>query len=42
MKRSLIDLGSYRVGDFRVLCNLQDDVLTGLVLQTGNHREIYR
>lgn len=36
------DLWCYRVGDFRVLCDIQDGVLTVLVLQIGNRREVYR
>jgi mRNA interferase RelE/StbE len=36
------DLWRYRVGDFRVICEIQDGVLTVLVLQIGNRREVYR
>jgi mRNA interferase RelE/StbE len=36
------DLWRYRVGDFRVICEIQDSVLTVLVLQIGNRREVYR
>ncbi|HEX7729175.1 MAG TPA: type II toxin-antitoxin system RelE/ParE family toxin [Terracidiphilus sp.] len=36
------DLWRYRVGDYRILCDLQDNRLTILVLQLGNRREIYR
>jgi mRNA interferase RelE/StbE len=36
------DFWSYRVGDFRILCDIQDEVLTVLVLQIGNRREVYR
>jgi mRNA interferase RelE/StbE len=42
LKGSLGDLWRYRVGDFRVLCDIQDRVLTVLVLQIGNRREVYR
>jgi mRNA interferase RelE/StbE len=42
LKGSLGDLWRYRVGDFRIICDLQDGVLTVLVLQIGNRREIYR
>ena len=42
MKGPLGDLGCYRVGDFRILCDLQDGVLTVLVLHIGNRREVYR
>jgi mRNA interferase RelE/StbE len=42
LKGPLGDLWRYRVGDFRVICDIQDGVLTVLVLQIGNRREIYR
>lgn len=42
LKGSLGDLWRYRVGDFRVLCDIQDGVLTVLVLQIGNRRDVYR
>lgn len=32
----------YRVGDFRVICDIQDDILRVLVVQIGNRREVYR
>ena len=42
LKGSLGDLWRYRVGDYRVLCDIQDRVLTVLVLQIGNRPEVYR
>jgi mRNA interferase RelE/StbE len=42
LKGSLGDLWRYRIGDFRVLCDIQDRKLTVLVLQIGNRREVYR
>jgi mRNA interferase RelE/StbE len=42
LKGPLGDLWSYRVGDLRILCDIQDGTLTVLVLQIGNRREIYR
>ena len=42
LKGPLGDLWCYRVGDFRILCDLQDNVLIVLVLQIGNRREVYR
>jgi mRNA interferase RelE/StbE len=41
LKGPLGDLWRYRVGDFRVICEIQDGVLTVLVLQIGNRREVY-
>lgn len=35
-------LWRYRVGDYRVICDIQDGALRVLVLQLGNRREIYR
>jgi len=32
----------YRVGDYRVICDIQDGALSVLVVQVGNRREIYR
>jgi len=42
LKGPLGDLWRYRVGDFRVICDIQDRVLTILILQVGNRREVYR
>lgn len=32
----------YRVGDYRIICDIQDKRLIVLVLRVGNRREIYR
>ena len=32
----------YRVGDYRILCDIQDDALRILVIDIGNWREVYR
>jgi len=32
----------YRVGDYRVVCDIQDGALRVLVVAVGNRREIYR
>lgn len=32
----------YRVGDYRIICEIQDKVLKILVVRIGNRREIYR
>lgn len=32
----------YRVGDCRVICDIQDGAMRVLVVQVGNRREIYR
>jgi mRNA interferase RelE/StbE len=36
------ELWRYRVGDHRVICDIQDDAIRVLVLQVGNRRDIYR
>jgi len=35
-------LWRYRVGDFRIICKIQDAVVTVLVVKIGARREIYR
>ena len=32
----------YRVGDFRIIANIQDQKMVILILRVGNRREIYR
>ena len=32
----------YRVGDYRVICEIRDGTLVTLVVQIGNRREVYR
>jgi len=32
----------YRVGDYRIICDIQDSKIAVLVLEIGNRREIYR
>ncbi len=39
---SLGTLWRYRVGDYRVICDLEDSVTRILVLQIGHRREVYR
>jgi mRNA interferase RelE/StbE len=36
------ELWRYRVGDFRIICKLRDEVLVVLVVQIGPRRDIYR
>ena len=33
---------SYRVGDYRAICDIHDNVLTVEVIRIGHRREIYR
>ncbi|AAK86483.1 translation repressor RelE [Agrobacterium tumefaciens] len=32
----------YRVGDYRIICDIQDQKLVVLVVEIGHRREIYR
>lgn len=32
----------YRVGDYRIICNIQDRELIVLVIKIGHRREVYR
>jgi len=32
----------YRVGEYRIICDIQDGQLRVLVVQIGNRREVYR
>ena len=35
-------LWRYRVGDYRLICQIQDEEITVLVLRIGHRREVYR
>ena len=35
-------LWRYRIGDYRVLCRIEDRVLIVLVVELGHRREVYR
>jgi mRNA interferase RelE/StbE len=32
----------YRVGDYRIICDIQDGALCVLVIEIGNRRDVYR
>lgn len=36
------NLWKYRVGDYRLICDLRDETLRVLVVKVGNRREVYR
>lgn len=42
LRGPLSELWKYRVGDYRIICAIQDVVVTVLVLRIGHRREIYR
>jgi len=39
---ALGDLWRYRIGDYRVICEIQDDVMCVLVIKTGYRKQIYK
>jgi len=38
----LREFWKYRVGDYRLICKIEDDRLIVLVLRVGHRKEIYR
>lgn len=39
---SLGGLWCYRVGDCRIICDIQDEKITVMVLKIGHRREVYK
>lgn len=39
---SLGDFWRYRIGDYRIVCEIQDGALCVQVIRIGNRREVYR
>lgn len=39
---SLGEFWKYRVGDYRIIANIEDGAVRILVLRVGNRREVYR
>ena len=42
LKGDMGDLWRYRIGDYRAVCQIQDDRSNVLVLRVAHRREIYR
>jgi mRNA interferase RelE/StbE len=42
LKGDLAGLWRYRVGDYRILCEIQDQKIVVLVLTIGHRRQIYK
>ncbi len=40
--RGFGEFWKYRVGDYRLICKIEDDQLVVLVLRVGHRKEIYR
>jgi mRNA interferase RelE/StbE len=36
------DYWRYRVGDYRIICDIQDSDVSVLVIEIGNRRDVYR
>ena len=41
LRRSLSGLWKYRVGDYRLICEIQQEAIVVLVLAVGHRRKIY-
>ena len=42
LRGQLAELWRYRIGDYRVVCELRDEVLVVLVLRIGHRKAVYR
>ena len=40
--KRLGEFWKYRVGDYRMICKIEDEVMRVLVVKVGNRREVYR
>lgn len=41
LQSNLAGLWRYRIRDYRIICNIEDDVLTVLVVRVGHRKKIY-
>jgi len=41
LSRELAGLRRYRIRDFRMICNIEDDKLIVLVLRVGHRKDVY-
>ena len=42
LRGSLVELWRYRIGNYRVICELQDRQLRVLVVRVGGRKDVYR
>jgi len=42
LQGTLSEFWKYRVGDYRLICSLEDDRLVVLILRIGHRREVYK
>lgn len=41
LSRELIGLWRYRVRDYRIICNIEDDKLTVLIVRLSHRKDVY-
>lgn len=41
LSRELASLWRYRVRDYRMICNIEDDALVVLILRVGHRKDVY-
>ena len=41
LRKDLTGLWKYRIGNYRVICDIQDDALIVLVVRIGHRRRVY-
>ena len=42
LKQNLSGLWKYRVGNYRIICNIQEKTVTVLVVRVGHRRKVYK
>jgi mRNA interferase RelE/StbE len=42
LKHNLSGLWRYRVGDYRIICDIEDEVLVVLVVDVSHRRDVYK
>jgi len=42
LKGRFEEFWKYRVGDYRLICSIADNVLTVIVIKIGNRKEVYK
>ena len=42
LKQNLSGFWKYRIGNYRIICDIQDETLTVLVVRIGHRRKIYK
>lgn len=42
LRHGLSGLWKYRIGDYRVICDIRDEVLLVLVVRIGHRRHVYK